>query len=90
MNAQQKMIEYAKSRMSADSTLTPEQWCGKMISEGIVISREVDDIVVARAKREGKTIVITETAKTQRPRQESGKLTIETTETVKEVMRIDL
>lgn len=65
MNAQQQMLEYAKSKMG-QSKLTPEQWCGKMITEGIVISREGGDIVSAKASREGKTIIITETTKTEK------------------------
>jgi hypothetical protein len=78
------MVEYAKSRMNemGQSTLTPEQWCGKMISEGIVISRDLEDMVVANAKREGKTIIITETTKVERL---NG-----TEETTVEVMRISL
>ncbi len=84
MNAQQQMVEYAKSRMNkmGQSTLTPEQWCGKMITEGIVIERMAGDMVVANAKREGKTIIITETTKVEKL---NG---IE--ETTVEVMRISL
>ncbi len=82
MTAQEKMTEYAKSKMNASSTLTPEQWCGKMIAEGIVISRDCGDTVVANARREGKTIVITETTKAEKPHG------IE--ETTVEVIRIDL
>lgn len=66
MNAQQKMIQYAKSKMSNSSTLTPEQWCGKMITDGIVIERMGGDMVVANAKRQGKTIIITETTKIEK------------------------
>lgn len=62
MNAQQKMIEYAKSKMNQNSPLTPEQWCGKMITEGI----RCNDGNVARATREGKTIIITETAEVEK------------------------
>lgn len=82
MNAQQQMIEYAKSKMSASSTLTPEQWCGKMVTEGVVISREAGDMVVANARREGKTIIITETTKAEKLHGVE--------ETTVEVMRIDL
>jgi hypothetical protein len=82
MNAQQQMIEYAKSKMSANSTLTPEQWCGKMITEGIVISRDAGDMVVAKASRQGQAIVITETTKAEKLHG------IE--ETTVEVMRINL
>ena len=90
MNAQQQMINYAKSKMNANSTLTPEQWCGKMIQEGIVISRDLDDMVVANAKREGKTIIITETSKTSKNEIVDGKLIISPVETTVEVMRINL
>lgn len=84
MNAQQQMVEYAKSKMNkmGQSTLTPEQWCGKMITESIVIERMAGDMVVANAKREGKTIIITETTKVEKL---NG---IE--ETIVEVMRISL
>ena len=82
MNAQQEMLKYANEKMSADSTLTPEQWCGKMITEGVVIERMAGDMVVARATREGKTIIITETTKIEKL---SG---IE--ETTVEVMRLSL
>ena len=62
MNAQQKMVEYAKSKMNQNSTLTPEQWCGKMITEGV----RCNDETIARASREGKTIIITETTRIEK------------------------
>ena len=86
MNAQQKMIEYAKSKMNENSTLTPEQWCGKMIAEGV---RCYDD-VIARARREGKTIIITETTREVKPLVKDGRCEVVTEENTVEVMRINL
>lgn len=82
MNAQQQMIEYAKSKMSANSTLNLEDWYGKMVTEGIVITREAGDMVVIKGRCEGKTIIITETTKAEKLHG------IE--ETTVEVMRINL
>lgn len=82
MNAQEQMIEYAKSKMMSDSKLTPAQWCGKLVTEGVVISRNGGDMVSAKATREGKTIIITETTKTEKLHGFE--------ETAIEVMRINL
>jgi hypothetical protein len=86
MNAQEMMINYAKNKMNSTSTLTPEQWCGKMIAEGI----RCNDGVIARAKREGKIIVITETTREEKPLVKNGRCEIVTEETTIEVMRISL
>lgn len=90
MNAQQQMLEYAKSKMNDTSPYTPEQWCGKMITEGIVIERSPAGMVIARAIREGKTITITETTKTEKNEIVDGKLVSNPVENTVEVMRIEL
>jgi hypothetical protein len=77
-DAQQQMVEYAKSKMNASSPLTPEQWCGKMIIEGV----RGNDGKVSRATRNGKTIIITETETIEKLHGEE-KITIE-------VVRINL
>lgn len=86
MSAQQKMIEYAKSKMNENSTLTAEQWCGKMIAEGI----RCNDDTIARARREGKTIIITETTRTEKPLVVNGRCEVITEEDTTEVLRIIL
>jgi hypothetical protein len=90
MNAQQQMLEYAKSKMRTDSTLTPAEWCGKMITEGIVIERTPGGMIVANATREGKSITITETTKTEKNEVVDGKLVSTPIETTEEVLRIEL
>lgn len=90
MNAQQQMLEYAKSKMNDTSPYTPEQWCGKMITEGIVIDRSPAGMVVANATREDKTITITETTKTEKNEVVDGKLVSTPIETTIEVLIINL
>lgn len=86
MNAQQQMVEYAKSKMNPNSTYTPDQWCGKMIKEGV----RCNDGTIARARREGKTIVITETSISEKNEIVNGKLVSTEIETTEEVLKINL
>ena len=78
MNTQEQMLEYAKNKINANSTYTLEQWCGKMITEGV----RCNDGTIARASRSGKTIVITETTQVEKLHGVE--------ETTIEVMRISL
>lgn len=63
MNAQEMMINYAAN--TAPDGFTPQEWAGKMMTEGAVISRTPSSRVVARIRREGKTIIVTETTISQ-------------------------
>lgn len=87
MNAQQQMVEYAKSKMNEDSTFTPEQWCGYMIAEGGI---RCNDDKIATAKREGKTIIISETTHSEKHEIIDGQLVSTPIETTEEVMRLGL
>lgn len=93
MTAQEMIINYAAQ--TAPDGYTPQEWAGKMMTEGVVISREPLSRVVARIRRQGKTIVVTETTITRVDRMakmENGKmgLTGEDVEVTAEIMRIDL
>lgn len=86
MKAQQQMVEYAKSKMNEGSTYTPDQWCGKMIKEGV----RCNNGNIARARREDKTIIITETSISEKNEIVNGKLVSTEIETTKEVLKINL
>ena len=64
MNAQEKLLEYADKNNSA-ATVTNEEFCGKMMIEGVVINRSPMTKTIARMSREGRTITVTETLVTE-------------------------
>lgn len=81
MNAKQMFLEYA-AKHNDGALLNNEQFVGKMIVEGVCISRSGGTRVNARARREGKTLILTETTIEQ---------TIEGhNETTVEIFRVDL
>jgi hypothetical protein len=82
MTPQERMIEYAKKNMMTDR-LTPEQWCGQMATEGIVISRTPMSRTIAKATRKGSTIIVTETTMIENV---DGSIT----ETTVDALRIEL
>ena len=84
MNAQEKLLEYAKKNNSG-TVYTDEQFCGKMATEGIVISRTSMTKTIARMSREGRTITVTETLVTEDTFDPNN-----TTEHTTEVMRMEI
>jgi hypothetical protein len=67
MNAKQMLFDYA-SKNNDRKVYTDEQFLGKAMTEGVRLAdTEHGDIVVANIKREGKTIIVTETIKTDTP-----------------------
>lgn len=91
MDAKSKMLEYASQHNHSEfDKLTNEEFCGKMIVEGVVVSRTSNSKVIARARREGKAIIVTETTKTQTSKVVNGKVEFGETETTAKIMRIEL
>lgn len=63
MNARQMLLDYAAQKNDG-KVYNNEQFIGKAMTEGIRISDTSEGgIVVANIKREGKTIIVTETTK---------------------------
>lgn len=91
MTTQEKLIEYAKKHNNG-KVLTNEEFIGKMITEGCVIARTPNSMTVANAKRDGKTIIVTETIKTDVTNIVDGKLVIVKHGNIEtaEVLRIEL
>jgi len=91
MTAQEKLIEYA-SKYNNGKVLTNEEFVGKMVTEGCVIERTPNSMTVANAKREGKTIIVTETIKTDTINIVDGKLLVTKHGNIEtaEVLRIEL
>jgi hypothetical protein len=94
MTAQEMIIDYA-AKTTPDG-FTAQQWAGKMMAEGAVISRDSNSRTFARISRQGKTIVVTETtiAQTEKMAQMQNGMTGitrgEDVETTVEIMRIEL
>lgn len=64
MNAKQMLLDYAAQKNDG-ATYTNEQWLGKAMTEGVRIADAPDgSIVGVNIRREGKTIIVTETTKT--------------------------
>lgn len=82
MNAKQMLLDYA-AKHNDGKVYNNEQFLGKAMTEGVRINDAPGGgIVVANIKREGKTIIVTETVKTD---------TIEGKKvTSGEVLRVDL
>jgi hypothetical protein len=59
MNAKEQALEYAQKHNNGSQK--NEEIFGQMLKEGYVISRTAGIKVVAQARREGKTIIVTET-----------------------------
>ncbi len=89
MTAQEQLIDYAKQHNNGH-ILTDEEFVGKMVIEGCVISRTPSSKIVARAMRSGKTITVAETTITQTAEIVDGKIIFGTIEDTREVMRINL
>jgi hypothetical protein len=63
MNAQQMLLDYA-AKHNDRKVYTDQQFIGKAFQEGVrLANNEYGDIVICNVKREGKTIIVTETAK---------------------------
>lgn len=61
MDAKQMLLDYA-SKHNSGKIYTNEQFIGKAMTEGVRISDTPEGyIVAANIKREGKTIIVTET-----------------------------
>lgn len=89
MTPQEKLIEYAK-KYNNEKVLTHEEFIGKARLEGVAIARTPNSVTTANVRREGKTIIITETTKTRTQEIVGGKLEfVESIETV-EALRIEL
>ena len=64
MDAKQMLLDYAAKNnhhRNSASPLTDEQFLGKAMIEGVRVDSSGADIVAARIRREGKTIILTET-----------------------------
>lgn len=93
MTAQEMITDYAAK--TAPKNFTVQQWAGKMMTEGAVISRTTNSRVVARISRQGKTIIVTETTITtidKMAQMQNGQMgmTGEEVEVTAEIMRIEL
>jgi hypothetical protein len=60
MDAKKMMLEYA-AKHNDGKTYTDEQFCGKMVTEGVRINLQNAGMTIAKASRKGQTIIITET-----------------------------
>jgi hypothetical protein len=60
MDAKKMMLEYA-AKHNDGKTYTDEQFCGKMVTEGVRINSQDAGTTIAKASRKGQVIVITET-----------------------------
>lgn len=83
MDAKAQLLAYA-AKHNDRKVYTDEQWCGKLAVEGV----RLDQDTVAQGRREGKTIIVTETT-TKRGYDFERQCYAETKTTV-EVMRINL
>lgn len=83
MDAKTQMLEYA-AKYNDGKVYTNEQWLGKMVTEGVRLSHNT----VANCRREGKTIIITETVTTDG--YDMAKMQPIKNRTTIEVMRINL
>lgn len=95
MIAQEKLLEYASKKNDTNNNvstwkLTNEEFIGKMVTEGVVIERTPNSRTVARARREGKTIILTETVVLDTAEVVDGKMVFGKSETTAEVLRIEL
>jgi len=91
MNAQEKVLEYARKHNDSQfDTMTDQELAGQMMMEGVVINRTSNSKTIARIARVGNQIVITETTQTKTMKIENGKLVDVVTETVTEIERINL
>lgn len=88
MNAQQKTLEYAKGKNNG--TLTNQEFVGQMATEGVVIERTPNSKTIARLRREGKTIIVTETTVKNTNEVIGGKLVFGKSESTREIFRADL
>lgn len=88
MNAQEMLLDYASKKN--DGSMTNEQWLGKAITEGVVIDRQPASRIVCNIRREGKTIIVTETLKEQRVAKVDGKLQHNMVETATEIFRVNV
>lgn len=89
MNAQEKLLGYAREH-NDNPNMTPEQFCGQMVTEGIVIDRTPGSMTVARMKREGQTIIVTETVKSETHEVVDGKLISTPVKETTEIFRVDV
>lgn len=61
MNAKQMLLDYA-AKHNSGNVYTDEQFLGKAMMEGVRIANAPNGgVVVSRIKRDGKTIIVTET-----------------------------
>ncbi len=75
MNAKEMMIEYAtKHNTNSFDKLSTAEFCGKMITEGVVINRTASAKTIARVARTGSTITLTETTVTKTTKIVDGKV----------------
>jgi hypothetical protein len=91
MNAQEKVLEYAhKHNANQFDKLTDQELAGKMMIEGVAISRTPNSRVIARIVRDGSQIIITETTRTTVNKIENGRVLDIVTESTIEIDRISL
>lgn len=89
MNAKEKLLEYAKNH-NDKSIYTDEEFVGAMSIDGIVISRTPAVTVSAHVKREGRTLIVTETTRTTKDTLVDGRLLSEKVTETAEIFRVDL
>ena len=89
MNAQEKVLEYAKKNNETQH-LTDEQFVGQMTIKGIVIHRAPGTITIAKANREENTIIVTETVRRDVHEVIDGKIKTTQEEEVTEVFRVNI
>lgn len=88
MNAKEMLLDYAAQKNDG-KTYTNEQWLGKAMTEGIRIYQNGQEIAV-RVRREGKTIILTETTKTETVEKVDGRGVINKHENTVEIFRVNL
>ena len=88
MNAQQMLIQYAETKN--DGTMSNEAWLGKAIQGGIVFNRTPMSKTYCNIRREGKTIIVTETTEEEKTNVVDGKVNFETTKTTTEILRVEI
>lgn len=92
MNAETQLIAYANSRMGrmGPENMTPQEWIGMAVREGIVFDRAPNSRTWCSVRREGRTIIVTETLLENGFEERDGKLYPVETQTHTEIMRIQL
>lgn len=89
MNAQQQVLEYA-NKNNDSKVYNEQQFVVEMSKGGIVINRTPSSKTIAKLRREGKTLIITETTITETTEIVDGKAIFGEKQMVVEVLRAEL